>query len=239
MLSYCCRNRCRCCLVLLLFLLLSCHSWNNALRRKGCPCEGVFAFIDGTVRRMRSSGVGHESVYSGHKRFHGLKYQSLLAPDGMFLDMYGPVEGRIHDVTMLAESKLEQRLWRPLRDAWLALGGAPRFCIFGDGAYKRSEIMMSSYLRVGRRNTTLQKQMNEWMSQTRARVEWGFAIVLKKFPLLHRLKSRRAGARQTPVALWWQACVLLSNFHNCYSPNQVSQHFECRPPTIRNYLGVQ
>ena len=39
-----------------------------------------------------------------------LKFQSVVVPDGMIVEMFGPVEGRRHDVTVLKASKLEQKL---------------------------------------------------------------------------------------------------------------------------------
>ena len=38
-------------------------------------------------------------VYNGHKRVHALKFQSIVVPNGIILSMWGPCEGRRHDVT--------------------------------------------------------------------------------------------------------------------------------------------
>ena len=35
-----------------------------------------------------------------------MKFQSIILPDGMFGQLYGPVEARRHDVTLLKESGL-------------------------------------------------------------------------------------------------------------------------------------
>ena len=59
---------------------------------------------------LRNTNNLQRAVYSGHKRHHGLKFQSVVVPDGMIVEMFGPVEGRRHDVTVLKASKLEQKL---------------------------------------------------------------------------------------------------------------------------------
>jgi hypothetical protein len=40
-------------------------------------------------------------VYSGHKRVHVLKFQGVLAPDGMIMDLHGPVPGHRRDCFLL------------------------------------------------------------------------------------------------------------------------------------------
>lgn len=43
---------------------------------------------------------------NGHKRVHALKFQSVIAPNGMIANLYGPVEGQRHDAGMLRMSGL-------------------------------------------------------------------------------------------------------------------------------------
>ncbi|KAG3196900.1 hypothetical protein PC128_g7260 [Phytophthora cactorum] len=44
--------------------------------------------------------------YSGHKRRHCLNYQGVNTPDGLYISFFDPIEGRLHDSTMLRESML-------------------------------------------------------------------------------------------------------------------------------------
>ena len=55
----------------------------NAVHRKGAALQGCFGFIDGTVRPVTKVGVNQRIVYSGHKRVHSLKFQSVVIPNGM------------------------------------------------------------------------------------------------------------------------------------------------------------
>jgi nuclease HARBI1 len=45
-------------------------------------------------------------MYSGHKRCHGIKFQSVVTPDGLFASMYGPVSGNRHYYFLLSNSGL-------------------------------------------------------------------------------------------------------------------------------------
>lgn len=58
-----------------------------------------FGHIDSTVLRVArpDDNDAEEVVYNGQKRVHGLKFQDVCAPDGLFIHCYGLLEGRRHD----------------------------------------------------------------------------------------------------------------------------------------------
>ncbi|CAN0563133.1 unnamed protein product, partial [Laminaria digitata] len=80
----------------------------------GCEDSDIFAFLGGTLRRIcRQHGnddIQREN-YDGHHRAHGLAFQSVVLPNGMIGDMYGPVPGRRHDSYLLHKSQLNERLF--------------------------------------------------------------------------------------------------------------------------------
>ena len=80
--------------------------FSNAVHAKGSPLINCWGFIDGTVRRISRPGTNQRVLYNGHKKVHGIKFQSVAAPNGMVANLYGPVEGKRHDSTMLARSGL-------------------------------------------------------------------------------------------------------------------------------------
>ncbi|KAG6947281.1 hypothetical protein JG688_00015618 [Phytophthora aleatoria] len=91
------------------------NEYCNAIKKKGAPTGGIFGVPDGpklSVCRPSSlsEGTGGENLqkhlYSGHKRCHCLNYKAVTAPDGMCIHFWGPMEGRLHDSTMLRESAL-------------------------------------------------------------------------------------------------------------------------------------
>ena len=55
--------------------------------------QHCMGFIDATQMRCCRPIVFQEAVYNGHKRAHGLKFQSIVCPDGMIGHLFGPVEG--------------------------------------------------------------------------------------------------------------------------------------------------
>nr|CAH7746841.1 unnamed protein product [Callosobruchus chinensis] len=54
---------------------------------QGAAVENCWAFIDGTARPICRPTVNQETYYSVYKRFHCLKYQSVLALDGMTIKL--------------------------------------------------------------------------------------------------------------------------------------------------------
>ena len=69
-----------------------------------CP----WGFIDGTVLATCKPQHFQRATYNGHKRVHGYVFQSLLTPNGLIANLFGPLAGRRHDSGMLAESRLLQ-----------------------------------------------------------------------------------------------------------------------------------
>ena len=65
--------------------------YSNAITAKGSPLDNCFGFIDGTVRPKGKPGQTRGIVYNGHKRVHGVKFQSMALPNGINGNMYGPI----------------------------------------------------------------------------------------------------------------------------------------------------
>ena len=63
----------------------------QAVHSKGHALENCWGFIDGTVRPICRPGENQKVVYNGHKRVHALKYQSVVAANGLVANLYGPV----------------------------------------------------------------------------------------------------------------------------------------------------
>ena len=61
------------------------------VHRKGAPLDNCFGFVDGTVRPISRPECNQRIVYIGHKRIHVIKFQSIVTPDGMIANMFGPV----------------------------------------------------------------------------------------------------------------------------------------------------
>lgn len=67
------------------------ESYARVIRSKGTPLPNCFEFIDGTVRPICLPEENQRIMYNGHKRVHGLKYHSVILPNGMIANLFGPV----------------------------------------------------------------------------------------------------------------------------------------------------
>lgn len=63
----------------------------DAVFAKGAALDNCFGFVDGTVRPICRPGEMQRAVYNGHKRVHGLKFQSVALPNGLIANLFGPV----------------------------------------------------------------------------------------------------------------------------------------------------
>ena len=50
--------------------------------------------MDGTVRPVWRPTNNQKTLFNGHKRIHAIKFQSVIAPNGLTTNLYGPVEGK-------------------------------------------------------------------------------------------------------------------------------------------------
>lgn len=90
------------------------QTYANYVHQSGAPLDNCWGFVDGTVRPVCRPQQGQRELYNGHKRVHGIKFQSIVVPNGMIANLFGPIMGRRHDAYMLARSgvldELQQRL---------------------------------------------------------------------------------------------------------------------------------
>ena len=68
------------------------EEYAQAISDRGAALKSCFGFIDGTVRPICRPDQNQRVVYDGHKKVHGLKFQSVSLPDGMLANLYGPVD---------------------------------------------------------------------------------------------------------------------------------------------------
>ena len=99
------------------------HRYAEAIHLQGAPLTNCFGFIDGTVRSIA------RVIYNRHKPVHGIKFQSVVTPDGLIANLSGPFEGKRHDSTMLHESGLLNDLRR------VAFHNGQPLCLYSDLTY--------------------------------------------------------------------------------------------------------
>lgn len=195
---------------------------------RGAPHTKVVGFIDGTTIRVARPGRGlQRCMYSGHKRDHVMKFQSVVTPDGLLFHLYGPVEGRRHDLTMYNESGMDEVLSHSL------LIGEHQYCLYGDRAY-----MLRPWMQVAYTGTVTEEQeaYNAAMNALRIVVEWGYKDLKQVFSALDY--KRKLKVREWPCGLVYQVAVLLWNVRCCLYGSQASQFFQCDPLSLEQYLHV-
>jgi hypothetical protein len=198
--------------------------WCEAIHAKGAPLEDCFGFIDGTVRPICRPTEDQRVVYNGHKRIHSIKFQSIIAPCGLIVSLYGPVEGRRHDITLYRHSKVEEKL-EDLYEQY-------DVCIYGDPAYVLRPWLITPHK--GGNISASQAQFNKEMSQVRLAVEWGFGKIVSLFAFLDFKKNLKI--LLSPIGKYYAIGALLTNCHTCLHGSIASVYFDCAPPTLEEYL---
>lgn len=195
------------------------------------PLQNCWGFIDGTPRKVCRPGIGQRLFFSGHKRHHCLKFQSVVVPSGLIVNLAGPFEGRVHDANMLRQSglmpQLQDRMNRPP-----AYGGGV-YSLYGDPAYPTRAHLIAPFRR-GEPLTPEEQLFNTQMSAVRQSVEWQFGKIVQQFAFLDFSKDLKILLQ--PVALLYRVGALLTNCHTCLYGSQTSSYFQCPPPALEQYL---
>ena len=67
------------------------ESFARAIHEKGAALDNCWGFVDGTVRPICRPKEHQRVMYNDHKRVHGLKFQSVVAPNGLIANLFGPI----------------------------------------------------------------------------------------------------------------------------------------------------
>ena len=112
--------------------------------------------------------MDQQQFYSGHKRKHGYKFQSVVTPDGLVSSLMGPFIGRRGDWKMVELSGLDQKLRAVNQGRRPALA----LYLYGDPAYSTVYGIMGPYENYPNRpRTAARNRFNKAMSRLRIEVE--------------------------------------------------------------------
>ncbi|XP_050515881.1 uncharacterized protein LOC126892544 [Diabrotica virgifera virgifera] len=206
--------------------------YSQAVAAKGAAVQNCWGFIDGTARRICRPSINQEAYYSGHKRWHCLKYQSVVCPDGIIISLKGPYLGRRHDAGIFEESNIYMELERK------CTFGNVNFVLYGDQAYPLSNLLLCPYPNPARLPNGIQRlrqeNFNNSMCQVRLAVEWGFAKIVREFAFLDFHKNQKLLLQD--LGKMYKCAVLLINCHTCLYGNQAATYFNVIPPNLETYL---
>ena len=184
----------------------------NITHQRGAPLDNCWGFVDGTVRPMCRPSHNQRIVYNGHKIINRIKFQSVVAPNGLIANLYGPMEGKRHDSGMLADSNLLNQLQQYSH----GLNGRP-LCIYGDPAYP-----LRFHLQCGFKGAHLTQQQQLWnknMSEVRVAVERIFGDIVNYFKFLDFKKNLKL--ELSAIGKMYIVCALLHNARKSLNVNHL------------------
>lgn len=163
---------------------------------------------------------------------HCLKFQSVICPDGIIINLKGAYPGRRHDAGIFRESglyeELEQNVVFPDRN----------FCLYGDQAYALRELLLRPYTEheIQAGNNIQRQHLNNAMRALRISVEWGFGKIVQEFAFLDFKKNQKILLQD--LGAMYKVGTILTNCHTCLYGGETSQYFQINPPTLEEYLGA-
>ena len=190
----------------------------------------VALFIDNTMIAMCRPGGGpvtggeqapritkdlQQAFWTGWKKLHGLKWQTVLLANGMDFEVWGPASVRRNDNFTLHRSQIEAKLEQLQIDLPL------KYKIFGDSAYTVTNWLVSG--------------AGKGMAAVREAIEWSYKdlkTIWKYCDYRHILKLRNQ-----PVGKIVFVCMLLRNAHVTMNGNQAGEYFICHPPTFEHWVS--
>ncbi|KAI0797209.1 hypothetical protein C8Q75DRAFT_791022 [Abortiporus biennis] len=136
-----------------------------------------------------------------------------MLTNGITGPLFGPQEGCCNNSFLLNTSGLLEKCTQYVTHE----GSDPTthrdrdfFQLFGDLAYGPGEC------------TEAELELNTAMAGVQIEVEYGFEIITNTWQFLN--------------AGWKMFGILFTNVMDCFHPNQVSQYFYCKSPTLEEYF---
>jgi hypothetical protein len=206
------------------------ENFSSYVTRKCPDINNIWGFIDGTKQKIARPTYLQRICYSGHKKDHCLSWQAVTAPNGLIVSLFGPIAGHMNDQGMLNESRLLQRL------ATMDHVNNVQHSLYGDRGYIQTAQLITPFH--NHLNDPLQDRFNTEMSKLRISVEHSFGAVTNYWKFFTFASQQKLWL--SPVACFYAVSVLLTNIHSCINQtNQTSQFFQCKPPTLSEYLNPQ
>jgi DDE superfamily endonuclease len=181
-----------------------------------------------TLRPTQRPSRFQRLLCSGHKRHHGLKFQSVVTPDGLFASMFGPICGNRHDSYMLRESNILSAL-----EEMMPIDGVV-YSLYGDPAYPQSRLLFGGF-RYPHPNSP-EAAWNQQLSRVREAVEWNFKETIAQFRFLDHEPEMKVF--KMPVGLYFFVATFLCNIHSVLYGNQAASYFDAEMMTFDEYLDM-
>jgi len=173
------------------------------------------------------------TVYSGYKKFHGIKVLTVLFPNGITACVFGPTSARHNDLGVWNLSQLNDTMYEA-QHAHPALAGRV-YKLFSDGGFPvRQDCLDHGYPPTG----PLQVVENYHLNVCRVSIEWSYGILSNLIRICNRFDAFRLFCERPYAYEQLRVSYLLMNCYACFHGNQVSSinQFGLKPPSIEEYL---
>ena len=134
-------------------------------KKTGNVIDTLWGFIDGMIRKTACPLYNQRTVHTKFKKYHRIKFQSVLVPDGYIACLYGPVPAKTHDAKLLCQSNLMEQLHSAMPDD---NSNGPIYSLYGDLAYPQSPYLLGGFCNVV--NGTDEAHFNSLMSSVQITV---------------------------------------------------------------------
>jgi hypothetical protein len=154
-----------------------------------------------------------------------LKYQTLEAPDGLFLHVTGCFDGKRGNGYILQRSGLI--IFLRENDSFNG------FFVLGDSVYPNNDVIVSVYR--GRNLPLAAQAINMVMCPIRTCIEWGYAKIVPYWLFIDLKNPMKVRGAQ--VEAYWHVSAFLTNVILCArGSNEISMYFDLLPPTLELFL---
>ena len=171
--------------------------------KMGNVIDSLWGFIDGMIRKTACPLYNQKTVYMTWKKCHGIKFQSVLVPDGYIACLYGPMPAKTHDVKLLRQNNLMEQLRNVMPDD---NSNGPIYSLYGDLAYPQSSYLLGGFWNV--MNGMDEANFNRLMSSIHITVDWGYCEIIEQWKFLDFCHAMRIF--QSPVAQYYINAAWLS-----------------------------
>jgi hypothetical protein len=212
----------------------------------------VFGFIDDTIDRICVPFSGpdgdyvgaprkveysdaQQSVFTGYKKLHGIKVETIYLPNGIST-LFGPLSSRRNDAGVADMINLNEFLihLQSVLDELFAAFGDPAFCLGLD-------CIMSYINQVGPVPLTLcEKRVNSAMKSARIVIEKNYGQTSCVFRICDTRHDYKLGKKNHVALEQLRVCHLMLNCYACLNGEQGSHvnTFGLSAPRLEEYLRL-
>ena len=198
---------------------------------KSCrPGSGPVGDTPGAPRRVNAELI-QRSFYSGYLRAHGLKFQTVLLPNGLFGSVFG-ASLRQNDIGVVNISGLDDYLMDLLQ---MIPGTQSLPALYGDDIFVQTAVILRS---IPNPDDDVKAKINWRMKSVRQSIELCYGLITNLFKLMGDRKHHKLLRKGDEAKRFGYVCFILFNCYTCFNGNQVNTIFKSTPPSIDEYLPL-